>query len=90
MGAKTSKIDYNHCVPYKDMTSNLVYEINNLVCVNKKQYKIDACLQSNDEMRLKFTENHFMPMKYEDILMSRFTCINRTFLPIFFFFFNFI
>uniref|UniRef100_A0A0R3RL09 DAGKc domain-containing protein n=1 Tax=Elaeophora elaphi TaxID=1147741 RepID=A0A0R3RL09_9BILA len=77
MGAKTSKIDYNRYVPYKDMVTNSVYEINNLVYINKKQYKIDTCLQSNDDICLKFSENCFMLMKYEDILMSKFTCIKH-------------
>ncbi|VDN94425.1 unnamed protein product [Brugia pahangi] len=73
MGTGTSKINYNDFVPYKDLVNDLVYEINNFVHINKKRYKIDACLQSNDEIRLKFTENCFMPMKYDDILMSKCT-----------------
>ncbi|KAL3985593.1 hypothetical protein ACH3XW_39235 [Acanthocheilonema viteae] len=76
MGAETSKMDYHHCVPYKDMVNNYTYEINDVVHINKKRYKIDACLQNNDEIRLKFTENCLMRIKYEDILMSKYTCIN--------------
>uniref|UniRef100_A0A1I8EBX0 DAGKc domain-containing protein n=1 Tax=Wuchereria bancrofti TaxID=6293 RepID=A0A1I8EBX0_WUCBA len=41
----TSKVNYNDCVPYKDLVNDLVYEINNFVHINKKRYKIDACLQ---------------------------------------------
>ncbi|CAG9540218.1 unnamed protein product [Cercopithifilaria johnstoni] len=77
MGAETSKIGCNHYVPYKDMVNNSIHEINNIVYINKKQYRIDAYLQSNDEIRLKFTENCFMTIKYEDILMSSYTCINH-------------
>ncbi|MCP9260774.1 Sphingosine kinase 1 [Dirofilaria immitis] len=76
MGGETSKMDCERCVPYKDMVTDSLYEINNFVCINKKRYKIDACLQTNDEMRLKFAENCFMQMKYDDILMSRFISVN--------------
>lgn len=89
MGAETSKVD-NHHVPYKDMVNNSIYEINNIVHINKKRYKIDAYLQNNDEIRLKFTENCFLPINYEDILMSRYTCTSRTFLFVFFSFLNLI
>ncbi|KAM3716211.1 Sphingosine kinase [Dirofilaria immitis] len=77
MGGETSKMDCERCVPYKDMVTDSLYEINNFVCINKKRYKIDACLQTNDEMRLKFAENCFMQMKYDDILMSRFISVNH-------------
>lgn len=84
MGGEASKIDCDHCVPYKDMLNNAIYEINGVVHINKKRYKIDACLQNNDEIRLQFTESCFMPIKYDDILMSRYTCMIRMFLPVFF------
>uniref|UniRef100_A0A8R1XQV6 DAGKc domain-containing protein n=1 Tax=Onchocerca volvulus TaxID=6282 RepID=A0A8R1XQV6_ONCVO len=78
MGGEISKVDNSkQYVPYNDMVNDSLHEIKNFVYLNKKRFKIDACLQTNDEIRFKFAKNCFIQMKYDDILMSKFASLNH-------------
>ncbi|VDM95795.1 unnamed protein product [Thelazia callipaeda] len=72
MGAQISKINNDpRSVLYKDVVNNTVYDINIIVIINKKQYKIDSCVQTDNEISLEYANFRSIQLKYEDLVESK-------------------